>query len=201
MKNLTKHVLFQYVKSLQPITFSSFSENRLALLTSKFANLSNFVALLGGGMKSKQILSGKMADILSNIYMAYSILWYHDYFLTVQTKELQQIRDYCIHRLCSEIEQDLNDVIQLFPLFYIKPILFLNYVYPDKTTHLQKQKEVYANILEQKVVHDLLISDIAVKNTVLEKLLLLHATPKSDPTYDKLYNDIIYVGEFPIDKN
>lgn len=201
MKNLTKHVLFQYVKSLQPITFSSFSENRLALLTSKFANLSNFLALLGGGIKSKQILSGKMADILSNIYMAYSILWYHDYFLTVQTKELQKIRDYCVHRLCSEIEQDLNDVIQLFPLFYIKPILLLNYVYPDKTRHLQKQKEVYTNILEQKVVHDLLISDIVVKNTVLEKLLLLHATPKSDPTYDNLYNDVINVGEYPIDKN
>jgi hypothetical protein len=74
-------------------------------------------------------------------------------------------------------------------------------VYPNKTTHLQKQKEVYSTVLEYKPLHDLLISDISIKNTVLEKLLLLHETPKSDPLYESLYNDIISVGEFKIDKN
>ena len=41
-----------------------------------FACLTNFVALQGGKIKD-QMLSGAMADIFSNLYLAYSVK-YHD---------------------------------------------------------------------------------------------------------------------------
>ena len=64
-----------YVKSIIPINSS---RDRLENLTVRFANLSNFVALLGGKIKSEQMISGNMADILSNIYLAESVIWYHN---------------------------------------------------------------------------------------------------------------------------
>jgi alkylation response protein AidB-like acyl-CoA dehydrogenase len=197
--SLTEHVITQYVKSLQPMPLSNRSDDRLALLTTKFANLSNFVALLGGGIKSKQILSGKMADILSNIYMAYSVMWFHDYFLTLEKKELETIRNYCIHRLCSEIETDLNQVIQMFPIRPLKPLLFLNYTYPNTMVHTHDQKTVYSKLLKSETVKQKLMEDISVKNTVVEKLIHLDQIPKSNLRYDILYNDIISVGEYPIE--
>ena len=48
------------------------------LKTIKYANLANFIALLGGKIKSEQMISGNMADILSNIYLAESIIWHHN---------------------------------------------------------------------------------------------------------------------------
>jgi len=39
-------------------------EKRLENVTVKFSNLTNFVSLLGGKIKSNQMLSGTMADIL-----------------------------------------------------------------------------------------------------------------------------------------
>ena len=51
----------------------SFSE----INTLKFSLLSNFIALLGGKIKSKQMISGNMADILSNLYLSYCVLWTH----------------------------------------------------------------------------------------------------------------------------
>ena len=38
-----------------------------------FACLTNFVALKGGLIKREQMLSGDMADIFSNIYLALSV--------------------------------------------------------------------------------------------------------------------------------
>ena len=64
------HSLLLYVKSFNPFYLN---HNRLEKQTINFACLSNFVALYGGKIKSEQYLSGDMADIFSNLYLAYSI--------------------------------------------------------------------------------------------------------------------------------
>ena len=42
-----------------------------------FAALTNFVALKGGAIKREQMLSGDMADIFGNLYLAISVRNYH----------------------------------------------------------------------------------------------------------------------------
>ena len=42
-----------------------------------FAALTNLVALKGGSLKREQMLSGDMADIFSNLYLALSVQYYH----------------------------------------------------------------------------------------------------------------------------
>jgi hypothetical protein len=43
-----------------------------------FACLTNFVPLKGGSLKREQMLSGAMADIFSNLYLALSVQYYHN---------------------------------------------------------------------------------------------------------------------------
>jgi hypothetical protein len=69
-------MIFFSAKLYTSSVLSNNKSKRLDNITIKYANLANFVALLGGKIKSEQMISGHMADILSNIYLAQSLIWY-----------------------------------------------------------------------------------------------------------------------------
>ena len=188
---LMTHVAVNYLTSLVP--FSINTNSRLALLTRKFANLSNFMALLAGGIKSKQVLSGKMADVLSNIYLAHSILWYHEHFL--QSKH-NAIRDYCIDILCAEAEQSINDVIQQYPFPLLRPLLYLT-SFPCTRT-IGFSSSIFKQILNDSFLHAKLRENLYAADESLQKLDLLDKVSKNDPRYKVLYDSMISVGEYPI---
>ena len=71
-----------------------------------FACLTNFVALKGGAIKREQMLSGGMADIFSNLYLALSVQYYHQHYPTSQ-----KLTDYVIQRLMAENQQSINKVV------------------------------------------------------------------------------------------
>ena len=47
-----------------------------------FATLTHIVSLKGGSLKREQMISGTMADIFSNLYMALSLKYYHNLYDT-----------------------------------------------------------------------------------------------------------------------
>ena len=49
-------------------------------------------------------------------------------------------------------------------------------------------------------LHDLLKEDIYYQDTILEKMENLRKLDPSSSEYNKLYQEIISVGEFPIEK-
>jgi len=178
-----------YISAVRPRM--PYSTSRLETLTARFSNLSNFVALLGGGIKSKQMISGLMADILSNIYLSYSLIWYHD----TLDSNLIYLRDYCIERLCLEAEVKVNTVIDNYP------IKGLNYIlkpskYNLKSLDLEKTKELYTLIKSTSLVSDILKEDIFYKGTVIEKLERLSTLKPTSDKYQDLYQAIISVGEY-----
>ena len=75
---------------------------------------------MGGKIKSKQIISGNMADILSNIYLGYSLIWYHHHNISFRNEEL---KNYCINYLNREIEQKINLIINNYPVGLLQPFL------------------------------------------------------------------------------
>ena len=80
--------------------------NELEKQTLHFANLANFIALKGGSLKSKQMLSSDMADILSNLYLGHSVQWYHkNYNIS------EKLTEYSIDRLCQENQRIFNRII------------------------------------------------------------------------------------------
>ena len=92
-KNIIKHSISTYFKAF----FDYECSNRLDKLTLHFANLANFIALKGGKLKAEQSLSGDMADILSNLYLAHSVNIYHtNYNIS------KPLTDFCIDRLCTQ---------------------------------------------------------------------------------------------------
>lgn len=104
LNNIIKHSLNMYTKD----TFSISNDN-----TIRFANIANFMAILGGDLKRQQMLCGKMADALSKLYLYHSVIWEfeNNYFL----KNSNYVRDYILKRLNYEICCDLNSVIDNYP--------------------------------------------------------------------------------------
>ena len=199
-KNLN-HLLFEICKNyscvLNPFyctTGRDKSQIRLERATLKFSLLSNFVAILGGKIKSKQMISGNMADILSNLYLGYSLIWYHHHF---EKKSNIFLRNECIDYLMNELEYKMNLVIENYPIQVLRPLL-----YPLKNnisySMFENKNKLYDFIVNNKELYEVFSDDIYYKGTVLEKMEKLNEMKKNTPEYEELYQDIIKVGEYKI---
>jgi acyl-CoA dehydrogenase len=173
-------------------SFIKIKKSRLELLTMRFSNLSNFVSLMGGTIKKNQIISANMADILSNIYMAYSLLYFQN---QNKNPELNKINEYCINYLCDEAESKMNMIIKNYPFLFgrvlLKPLEYnFNYM------NIKELNKIYSIITNSVEVKKILTENIYYKNTVIEDLETLNKIPRMCEAYSELYQKIISVGEF-----
>lgn len=189
--NMLKNITVNYLRLINPIKNND-AKYRLELATVKFSILSNFIALLGGKIKQKQMLSGNMADILSNLYLGYSLLWYnHNY-----EKDIL-MRDNSINYLMEELEYKMNLIIANYPIGFLKPFLCVlktNIQY----TKLDDKNKLYKHIINSESLNEIFNNDIYYNGTVLDKLIHLSKLNKQDEDYKLLYQDIIKVGEYKI---
>jgi acyl-CoA dehydrogenase len=193
---LLKEIVYNYLQLLNPMNvIQKNPQQQLDYLTLKFSILTNFIALLGGKIKSKQMISGNMADILSNIYLGYSLVWIHR-----EDPQNSDLKNICLEYLNHEMEYKMNLVIQNYPIGILKPFLMPlknNIKYPN----LETKNKIYSIINNDTKLHNVLKEDIYYENTVLEKMEKLRTINKEHPDYNKLYQDIISVGEFAIEKH
>lgn len=192
---LLKEIVYNYLQLLNPMNvIQKNPQQQLDYLTLKFSILTNFIALLGGKIKSKQMISGNMADILSNIYLGYSLVWIHR-----EDPQNSDLKNICLEYLNHEMEYKMNLVIQNYPIGILKPFLIPlknNIKYPN----LETKNKIYSIINNDTKLHNVLKEDIYYENTVLEKMEKVRTINKEHPDYNKLYQDIISVGEFTIEK-
>jgi hypothetical protein len=66
--------------------------------------------------------------------------------------------------------------------------------------NLENKNKLYSLINKDENLINVLKEDIYYTNTVLEKMEKLRKMNKNDPGYDTLYQAIISVGEFDIEK-
>ena len=197
-------ILINYIKLFNPIRLFKRINNenmltpqqRIDDATLRFSVLANFIAIMGGKIKSKQMISGSMSDILSNLYLSYSLLWYHHHY-TSNDKTTNFLRDECINYLINDLDYNMNLVIQNYPFsfikFFLKPLKT-----PINYPIFENKNNLYKMILNNEELKNIIKNDIYYKNSVLEKMeQLLKMDPKS-PEYNKLYQDIISVGEYKI---
>ena len=181
--NIMKHSILLYVKCV--INYECNTE--LEKQTLHFANLANFIALNGGALKSKQMLSSDMADLLSNLYLAHSVKWQED-----NENISSKLSNYCINRLCKDNQIILNRVIEnsglsMLLFFSKKRISVDNY---------ECKKEIIDELLTNNKIMDSLKENVVYENTVLELLFNLDKYEKNTCAYDILYNKVINVGEY-----
>jgi acyl-CoA dehydrogenase len=191
--NIMTFTLKTYMQSILP----SMGSTRIDILTRKFANLANFVALMGGKIKSEQMISGAMADILSNLYLAQSVMWYHN---NAASKVPVQICDYCIDKLCSEAELKMNLIIRNYPNAFYRTLLK-----PARCTanyaEFKKENQLFELVLKTPAVSELLKENLFYENTVLEdleKLTGMKGNANKLNEYNALYQKVISVGEYPL---
>ena len=189
-------ITLNYLKNLNPMNLylsTSCAKKRLEINTRKFSLLSNFVAIMGGKIKSNQMISGNMSDILSNLYLGYSLIWYHYHYHNDDNKN--EIRDECLDYLNNEIEYKINLIISNYPFPVIGALL---YPIKSKISYpcLENKNRLYKMIIESEELHTIFKNDIYYEGTVLEKMEKLRKMNFESPEYNKLYQEIIQVGEF-----
>jgi len=197
INNLILNIIKNYYELMILQFYSSNIGLRLDIATLKFSLLSNFIALIGGKIKSKQMISGNMSDILSNLYLSYSILWYHKHYLSSNNITGNIIRNECLNYLINELDYKINLVIANYDIPLLKPLL---YPLINKITYpkLENKNKLYSIIINNNEFNNILKNDIYYKGTVLEKMEKLKQLDPKTNEYKKLYEDIISVGEFTI---
>lgn len=191
-KNIVKHSLSMYGKSFIP-NFDNNIMNQLSKQTVNFAHLSNIVALKGGSIKKEQFLSADMADIFSNIYLAYSIAWEYE-----NNKTSKILTEYCIQRLINENQKIINKIVDNYCMISKIPIWHLKGKVKNDS---YKEKEIIIKeIMENQKIINEIKKDIFIENNILEDLEKLNSLDKQSKEYSELYNDVIQVGEYPIEK-
>jgi acyl-CoA dehydrogenase len=173
-------------------SFIRIKKSRLELLTMRFSNLSNFVALMGGSIKKNQMISANMADILSNIYMSYSLLYFQNQY---KSSEIEFVNDYCIDYLCDEAEFKINTIIENYPFLFGK-ILLKPLQYKTSYVDIKRLNNTFKVVSNSDEIKNILKENIYYKNTVIEDLEKLNKMSRTDKEYEKLYQKIISVGEF-----
>jgi len=159
--------------------------------TKYFANLANFVALLGGKIKQNQFISGDMAQILSNLYLSHSVAWNHSV-----DPVSQELTDYCLKRLADETQHHINRVIDNYPSAAIRMLLlpmrkevpYMNY---DDKRDMIKIVENNPAIMES------VREDIYYDSGILAELEELNSLDEESDEYKTIYQKVIQVGEFP----
>lgn len=153
-----------------------------------FANLSNFIALLGGEIKKNQSISADMADILSNLYLAHSVLWYEkNYNIS------SNLTQYCIKRLLYENSILFNRIIDNYPLKI--GFLLKNMKRKQKSLLYQDNRDLINEVQKNDKIMDSISENIYLDKTLqnLENLNTIQ-----DEEYEKIYNNIISVEEYKI---
>ena len=142
------------------------------------------MALLGGRLKSNQMLTGKMADVLSNIYLANSLIWASN-----NSKITPEVMTYCMKRLNYEIASDINYVIDNYPSS-LRHLLCLSRP-KIKNTSVQEDNEFIDNFINSNTNMGFLQKDIYIgENDILDKLIY-------SVKENKVNNlDVINVGEY-----
>jgi acyl-CoA dehydrogenase len=187
--NMVNYTIFSYFNSLITLTsFKTYEIDYFYKINTTFTNLVNIVSLQGGKLKKDQILSGHMADIFSNLYMGYSLIYNFERLnMDKKTKEI------CIKMLINEMIDNLNEIKKLLPNNL--KLLILGHFNYKKLTISAKDTEYLANVFwNNKDINKYIEEQIYLDPDNILKI------KKCNEEFDlSLYQDIISVGEFNMD--
>ncbi len=155
-----------------------------------FACLTNFVALKGGSLKREQMLSGAMADIFSNLYLALSVKYYHNNY-----NASIKLTDYIINKLINDNQKKINEVVN--NLGYER-FLLKHLINPVYSTSYEEENKIFEEILENTNILKEIKKNIYVENNILSDLETAGSNilDINSKEYIFLKNRIINVDEY-----
>ena len=179
---ITAHSVYLLIKS-----FNLF-DNSLKQQIINYACLTNFVALKGGAIKREQMLSGDMADIFSNLYLAISVQYYH-----IHNGASEKLTNYIVNILMKENQEKINKVID--NLSFMERCLLIHLKKSSKSQLYSNERDIFNEIMNNPAIIDNIKKNIYVHGILkdMEDCIKLN---KDSPEYLELKNRIINVGEY-----
>lgn len=152
-----------------------------------FACLTNFVALKGGKIKGEQMISGAMADVFSNLYLAISVRYYQQHY-----KASEELTNYIINNLVNENNIKINEIINnLGPERFLLQQLKKKPIYKN----YNNEKKIFNHILKNKKIIEEIEKNIHIYG-VIKDMKEIELYNDDTQEYDILKNKIINVDEY-----
>lgn len=134
------------------------------------------------------MLSGDMADIFSNLYLALSVGYYH-----MNNNASELLTNYGVKRLMNENQLKINKVIdnlgpERFLLQHLKKTV--------KDIKYEEERNLFNEVMNNENIINEVKKNIYIKNNILEDLEKVNTLDKDDPKFKILKDRIINVGEF-----
>lgn len=92
---------------------AGFYESQLTKLSSNFALCSDFALFLGGKLKAAEFLSGRYADVLSNLYLGYAVLWHYK---KEPIAGIEPVMEFAMQTILYDIEEAFHGIFANFPI-------------------------------------------------------------------------------------
>ena len=189
--SMLAHTSKQFIKStVNNITKTNNKEDQLINNTIMFSNLCNIISLMGGSLKKEQVISGTMADLFSQLYMGYSVLY------NKQKYNLdERLYSICLAELNNEYRQSFLQLCQYVPI----PLNILITISCRTPSHnkisiddMQYMSDiVWSNTNVQQYIE----KQIYTRNNILGKIK--YAMKNTDQeARQQLIKDITSVGEY-----
>lgn len=153
-----------------------YHEAQLGRLSACFALCANMSLLMGGNIKFAEYLSGRYADILSNLYLGYATLWFAKKHGNVPG--LETLTEYTLTQQEYEIEKSFRGIFANFPITgggrFMSALCFpfskLSYEPPtDELT-----RKVAQLVSTDSAVRELISRDMFISKDPEDRSTLLH---------------------------
>lgn len=105
------------IRAIGPHDTGSDYKLELARLSNAFSLSSNMMLLMGKKFKTSEMLSGRFADIFSNIYLCYSMLWYYEKYCP-KDSNTEKLLEYCMDELMYETQEIFYEISSNYPSFW-----------------------------------------------------------------------------------
>tara|TARA_Y100000992_G_C21273021_1_gene498052 strand:- start:2303 stop:4231 length:1929 start_codon:yes stop_codon:yes gene_type:complete len=157
----------------------------------QYALLTNFVALKGGTLKREQMVSGEMADIFSNLYLALSVKYYHE-----NNNASSKLTNYIIEKLINENQQKINTVVEnLGPEKY----LLMHLKGKVRNRNYKEERALFNEIMNNENIMKEIKKNIYIsENSILHDFSKLEEYKDNEEELEKIKSRIINVGEYNI---
>lgn len=99
---------------------SGYYESQLNKLSSNFALCSDFALFLGGKLKAAEFLSGRYADVLSNLYLGYAVLWHYK---KEPLAGIEPVMEFAMQTILFDIEEAFHGIFANFPIPVLGPVM------------------------------------------------------------------------------
>lgn len=165
----------------------SYYESQFLKNSKNFALVTNLSLVLGGKLKFEEMLSGRLADALGNLYLGYACMWYYE--KNKHVKGLDKVMELALDTLLYENQQNLFDYYKNFPVPGFGTLM-KTLTYPTGRIYTGSndkiRKEVSNLITTPTEVREFLSQGIFISEDKDDKLHKLNAVFKDAVEMDKI---------------